>query len=475
MISVIIPTCDETVALRATLDSVAKNKPNKEVIIVGSVDGTRELAGQNSSRVLFSQRRQRAYQMNSRRPRCSWFHFAIPARRYRAACFGLRADGVSSKEQRHHRRGFARRYDSNSWFLRMTCLLASLRTRLTGWFLGDQAIFVRREVFEKLGGFRDLDLFEDLDFSRRMTQLGQAVTLSPPVVSSSRRFQHRDAVLITISDFWLTARYLMGADPSRLAKVQHAFSEKKRRNERGGNGKMPSPDKSRWKWIGLASLAIALLIAAHVLPVRQRLAEFNDWVLHLGIWGIILFIAAYIVATVLLLPASILTVGAGFVFGVFLGAVTVSIASTTGAALAYLIARYVARDQIEQKLGSNQRFKQVDRAIGELGPKLVFLLRLSPLIPFNLSNYLYGLTAVKFWPYVLASWIGMLPGTLLYVYLGAAGKAGLSGAAGQSSGRSPWEYVLFGIGLVATVIVTVWLTRIAHRELSKRELNNHES
>jgi len=123
----------------------------------------------------------------------------------------------------------------------------------------------------------------------------------------------------------------------------------------------------------------------------------------------------------------------------------------------------------------NQRFKQVDRAIGELGPKLVFLLRLNPLIPFNLSNYLYGLTAVKFWPYVLASWIGMLPGTLLYVYLGAAGKAGLSGAASQSSGRSPWEYLLFGIVLVATVIVTVCLTRIADRELSKRELHHHES
>ena len=246
-------------------------------------------------------------------------------------------------------------------------------------------------------------------------------------------------------------------------------------NEHGGNGKMPGPDKNRWKWIGLASLAIALLIAARVLPVGQWLAEFNGWVVHLGIWGILLFIAGYILATVLLFPASILSVGAGFVFGVFLGTVTVSIAATTGAALAFLIARYVARDQIEQKLGSNQRFKQVDRAIGEQGSKLVFLLRLSPLIPFNLSNYLYGLTAVKFWPYVLASWIGMLPGTLLYVYLGAAGKAGLSGAAGQSSGRSPWEYVLFGIGLVATVIVTVWLTRMAHRELSKTELNHHES
>jgi uncharacterized membrane protein YdjX (TVP38/TMEM64 family) len=218
-----------------------------------------------------------------------------------------------------------------------------------------------------------------------------------------------------------------------------------------------------------------LLIAARVLPVAEWLAEFNGWIAHLGIWGIILFIAGYILATVLFFPASVLTVGAGFVFGVCLGTVTVSIASTTGAALAFLIARYIARDQIEQKLSGNQRFKQVDRAIGEQGPKLVFLLRLSPLIPFNLSNYFYGLTAVEFWPYVLASWIGMLPGTLLYVYLGAAGKAGLSHVAGQSSGRSPWEYLLFGIGLIATVIATVWLTRIARRELGKTEPNHYES
>jgi uncharacterized membrane protein YdjX (TVP38/TMEM64 family) len=170
-------------------------------------------------------------------------------------------------------------------------------------------------------------------------------------------------------------------------------------------------------------------------------------------------------------PASVLTIGAGFVFGVLLGTVTVSIAATTGAALAFLMARYFARDKIEQKLSSSRRFKQIDRAIGEQGPKLVFLLRLSPLIPFNLSNYFYGLTAVKFWPYVLASWIGMLPGTLLYVYLGAAGKAGLNAAVGQSSGRSPWEYVLFGIGLIATVVVTVWVTRIARRELAKSEVN----
>jgi uncharacterized membrane protein YdjX (TVP38/TMEM64 family) len=243
-------------------------------------------------------------------------------------------------------------------------------------------------------------------------------------------------------------------------------------NEQNGNSKFQAPTKSvRWTWIGFGGLIIALFIALRVLPFAQWLTEFNRWIAQLGIWGILLFILAYVLATVSFFPASVLTIGAGLVFGVFLGTVAVSIAATTGAALAFLIARYFARDKIEQKVSSSRRLKQMDRAIGEQGPKLVFLLRLSPLIPFNLSNYFYGLTAVKFWPYVLASWIGMLPGTLLYVYLGAAGKAGLNAAIGQSSSRSPWEYVLFGIGLIATVVVTVWVTRIARRELAKSEVN----
>ena len=240
-------------------------------------------------------------------------------------------------------------------------------------------------------------------------------------------------------------------------------------NEQNGDSKWQTKSV-RWTSIGLGVLVIALFIAVRVLPVAQWLTEFNRSTAQLGIRGILLFILAYVLATVLFFPASVLTIGAGFVFGVFLGTVTVSIAATIGAAFAFLIARYFARDKIEQKLSSSPRFKQIDRAIGEQGPKLIFLLRLSPLIPFNLSNYFYGLTAVKFWPHVLASWIGMLPGTLLYVYLGAAGKAGLN-AAGQSSSRSPWEYVVFGIGLIATVVVTVWVTRIARRELARSEVN----
>jgi uncharacterized membrane protein YdjX (TVP38/TMEM64 family) len=226
-----------------------------------------------------------------------------------------------------------------------------------------------------------------------------------------------------------------------------------------------------WKLIGLGILIIALLIAARVLPVTDWLMRFNYWVAQLGVWGILLFILVYVLATVLFFPASILTIGAGFIFGVVSGTIIVSIAATVGAAFAFLIARYLARDQIEQKIAGNPRFKRIDRAIGERGAKLVFLLRLSPLIPFNLSNYFYGLTSLRFWPYVLASWIGMIPGTLLYVYLGAAGKAGFNSATGHPSARSPLEYAFFGIGLIATVAVTIWVTRMARRELSKTEVN----
>ena len=230
MISVIIPTYDDAVALGASLDSVAKNKTNKEVIVVdaGSVDDTGGLARQKASSVLFSPRRQRAYQMNlgAEHAHGSILLFlhadtVLPTSALELMESALRNTGLVGG-------GFVRQYDSNSWFLRTTCLLASWRTRLSGWFLGDQAIFVRKEVFEELGGFRDLDLFEDLDFSRRMTQIGQVVSLSPPVISSSRRFQHRGAMFTTVFDIWLTARYLIGADPSRLAKVQRAFIEKSR-------------------------------------------------------------------------------------------------------------------------------------------------------------------------------------------------------------------------------------------------------
>jgi uncharacterized membrane protein YdjX (TVP38/TMEM64 family) len=170
----------------------------------------------------------------------------------------------------------------------------------------------------------------------------------------------------------------------------------------------------------------------------------------------------------LLAPGAILTIGAGFAFGLWKGFLAVSAGATLGAALAFLVARFIARDKIETMAKGNEKFRNIDNAIGKQGAKLIFLLRLSPVIPFNLSNYFYGLTAVKFWPYVLASWIGMMPGTFLYVYLGTAGKAAVAAAAGGEAVKHGWQYWTFlSVGLLATIIVTIWVTKIAHGALKK--------
>ena len=188
----------------------------------------------------------------------------------------------------------------------------------------------------------------------------------------------------------------------------------------------------------------------------------------MGVTGILIFIGVYAVATVLLVPGSILTLGAGFAFGFWKGFLAVSAGSTFGAALAFLVACFFARDKIEAIARQNEKFRKIDDAIGKEGAKLIFLLRLSPVIPFNVSNYFYGLTAVKFWPYVLASWIGMMPGAFLYVYIGVAGKAAISVAGGSESAQNGWQYWTFtSIGLIATVIVTIWATKIARDALDR--------
>jgi uncharacterized membrane protein YdjX (TVP38/TMEM64 family) len=222
--------------------------------------------------------------------------------------------------------------------------------------------------------------------------------------------------------------------------------------------------------VALILIIIALFIAMRFLPVRQWLRNFNDWIGQMGVAGILIFIGVYAVATVLLAPGSILTIGAGFAFGLWKGFVAVSAGATLGASLAFLVARFVAREKIEAIAQRNEKFQRIDNAIGEQGAKLVFLLRLSPVIPFNLSNYFYGLTGVKFWRYVLASWIGMVPGTFLYVYIGTAGKAAISATAGGEAVKHGWQYWTFlSIGLAATIIVTIWVTKIARDALRKTE------
>lgn len=214
------------------------------------------------------------------------------------------------------------------------------------------------------------------------------------------------------------------------------------------------------KWLAIAALAVGLFAAWRLLPVSAWLKDFQDWISGLGPLGGVLYGLAYVAAALLFVPGAVLTLGAGFLFGIGWGLLVVSLAATATAALAFLIARYAARGRVEKLARKNEKFGAVDRAIGKNGWKVVALLRLSPLIPFSLSNYLYGLTSVRFLPYIVASWAGMLPGTLLYVALGAAGKT-----VGEKGARSPWEWALLGAGLLATAAVTVLLARVAKKEL----------
>ncbi len=222
--------------------------------------------------------------------------------------------------------------------------------------------------------------------------------------------------------------------------------------------------------IALLVSVIALFLAMRFLPVQQWLKSFNDWVGQMGVVGVFIFIGVYVLATVLLAPGSILTIGAGFAFGLWKGFLAVSAGATLGASLAFLIGRFIARDKVEAIARRNETFREIDNAIGEEGAKLIFLLRLSPVIPFNLSNYFYGLTAVRFWPYALASWIGMMPGAFLYVYIGTAGRAAVLAAAGGEAIKRGWPYWTFlSVGLAATIAVTFWVTKIARSSLRKTE------
>ncbi|MDQ6914105.1 MAG: TVP38/TMEM64 family protein [Verrucomicrobiota bacterium] len=227
---------------------------------------------------------------------------------------------------------------------------------------------------------------------------------------------------------------------------------------------MKSPSSWPWKWIALALAVMALIVAVKFLPVADWLNDFNQWIKGFGTWGVILYVGLYALATVFFLPGWILTVGAGVAFGLLWGTVAALCGATIGATLAFLIARYAARSAVSKRFARNKKFTALDQAIGDQGWKMIGLLRLSPLIPFNLSNYLYGLTAIRLLPYIVASFFGMLPGTLLYVYLGTIGKIGIDAASARSA-KSPLEYWSLALGLLATLIVTIFLTRLAQRAL----------
>ena len=172
-------------------------------------------------------------------------------------------------------------------------------------------------------------------------------------------------------------------------------------------------------------------------------------------------------ATVLMIPGSLLTLAAGFLFGLGYGFAMVSFASVAGASLAFLIGRFFARDWVAERLQSFPKFAALDAAVGERGGLIVFLTRLSPVFPFNLLNYAFGLTAVRFWTYAGLSWIGMMPATLLYVYLGSIASDLTSLLSGEVADSPLGNWPLY-VGLIATLVLTIFVSRIATKTLSEK-------
>jgi uncharacterized membrane protein YdjX (TVP38/TMEM64 family) len=194
-----------------------------------------------------------------------------------------------------------------------------------------------------------------------------------------------------------------------------------------------------------------------------------QWINGLGALGGIVFIAIYILATLAFLPAAILTLGAGVIFGVIWGSLYVFIGATLGAVAAFLVGRYVARGWVKEKISSYKKFANIDQAVSKEGLKIVFLIRLSPLFPFNLLNYALGVTSVSLKDYFLASF-GMIPGTIMYVYLGhLAGDLALIGNKSQPDNMI-LHWLIQIIGLIATIAVTVYVTKIAKKALKEEIL-----
>jgi uncharacterized membrane protein YdjX (TVP38/TMEM64 family) len=228
-----------------------------------------------------------------------------------------------------------------------------------------------------------------------------------------------------------------------------------------------TPPSSARRLAPRLALGVAVVLALLLLGSRLggQLPALVARVEALGPWGPVAFVAGYAVAVVALVPASLLTLAAGAVFGVARGTLLVAAGATLGACAAFLLARHVARDAVSRRLAGTPRIAALDRAVGAEGRKLVFLLRLSPVVPFGLLNYALGLTRVRFVDYLVAS-VGMLPGTLLYVYSGKLAGDVATLAAGASPPRGAGHWAVLALGLVATALVTLRVTRLARRALA---------
>lgn len=227
-----------------------------------------------------------------------------------------------------------------------------------------------------------------------------------------------------------------------------------------------SKEGSSSRLIVAGIVVTALLVTAGVfrMELNEALQSLQGWMKDAGALGIVVFVLVYVLATVMLFPAWILTVGAGLTYGLATGTVLVSVSSVLGATSSFLISRSFLRETVARRIGADPRFASIDEAIAKQGWKIVLLIRLSPAFPFNLLNYALGLTRIPVHHYAASSWLGMLPGTLMYVYLGSLGTFFIDGRE-----RTAAEYAMMIGGFAATVAVTVYVTRIARNALRRSD------
>ena len=213
---------------------------------------------------------------------------------------------------------------------------------------------------------------------------------------------------------------------------------------------------NRTRIVIAALLVIAFAVAVRMLPVAEWITQFQAWVRGIGPLGYVVYVLAYAVCCVFIIPALALTLGAGAIFGFVAGSIVVIIGATIGATLAFLLARTVLRERVEKMTQGNAKFRALDRAITSEGTKILWLVRLSGFPPFTWVNYAFGLTGVRLVPYVLITFFGIIPGTLAFTWAGAAGAAALTG----SGNRIALIVTAVGAILVAVVVGRIALNAI---------------
>jgi uncharacterized membrane protein YdjX (TVP38/TMEM64 family) len=214
----------------------------------------------------------------------------------------------------------------------------------------------------------------------------------------------------------------------------------------------------------------AVIGAILVLPVAEWSARAVAWIRGAGAVGVAAYALLYVGATVALLPGAVLTAGAGFAYGPLWGTLLVAPVATIAATCAFLVARTAGRGWVERRVARDLRFAKLRRAVERRGLRLVILVRLSPVLPFNFLNYALGLTGVRLRDYVLGSFVGMLPGTILYVYLGSLVTSVSQLASGDLPGGRA-RLALYGVGLIVSIVLVVVVTRMARRALRDEEVS----